>query len=260
MIVMLFVNILISVGAVLAQESFIEEGETIIIGFDDTFAPFGFKDEEGNIVGFDIDLAEEVLSRMNVSYEFQPIDWTTKETELNTGNIDAIWNGYSVTDEREKVVDFSLPYIENRQIILVKADSEIQNKGDLAGKTIATQADSASLEGILKDKEFVASLDGEAPITYSTFVEVFADLDNGRVDAIVVDETLATYYLTINKQADDYRILEDNFGEENYAVGFRKSDTAFLELFNATLQEVMDDGTFDEIKEKWFVNLEDETE
>lgn len=240
----------------LAQE--INKDDGVVIGFDDTFAPFGFKNNDGDYVGFDIELAEEILGRLEVEYTFQPIDWSMKETELNTNNIDMIWNGYSVTPQREEVVLFSDPYIQNRQVIIVKADSEIQSKADFAGKMMATQEQSASLEAIMNDSEFAAALDGGQPVTYPTFVEVFSDLDNGRVEGIVVDELLATYFLEQNGSADEYRILEDNFGEEDYAVGFRKTDEAFVAEFNETLAEIIEDGTFDEIKSNWFSEIESE--
>lgn len=254
--------------AVLAQSSETVDKEAgVVLGFDDTFAPFGFKNEAGEYVGFDIDLATEAFKRMDIDVTFQPIDWSMKETELNTGNIDMIWNGYSITAEREEVVLFSDAYIENRQVIIVKADSDVYTKTDLAGRFLATQEQSASLEAILADEAFVQSIDGAAPVTYATFVEVFSDLNNGRVDAIVVDETMAGYYLEQTGDADNYRILEDNFGEEEYGVGFRKSDAEFVEEFNKVLAEMIEDGTFAEIKSKWFsdidaedVNEETETE
>ncbi|MGO4927210.1 amino acid ABC transporter substrate-binding protein [Fundicoccus sp. Sow4_F4] len=256
---------LLVVFSIAPSTAFAQSGKTIdreagvVIGFDDTFAPFGFKNEAGDHVGFDLDLAAEILGRMEVDYSFQPIDWSMKETELNTGNIDMIWNGYSITPEREEVVLFSEPYIENRQIIIVPVDSDVKSKADLAGKVLATQEQSASLEAILADEEFVATL-GSDPVTYATFVEVFSDLNNGRVDAIVVDETLASYFLEQNDSAADYRTLEDNFGEEEYGVGFRKSDDAFVEEFNATLAEIIEDGKFDEIKANWFTAIEAEQE
>lgn len=237
----------------------INQEDGVVIGFDDTFAPFGFKNEAGEHVGFDLDLATEILGQMNVEYTFQPIDWSMKETELNTGNIDMIWNGYSITPERQDVVLFSDPYIENRQIIIVPTDSDIESKADLVGKVLATQEQSASLEAILSDEEFVATLDSE-PVTYATFVEVFSDLNNKRVDAIVVDETLASYFLEQNDSASDYRTLEENFGEEEYGVGFRKSDDAFVEEFNTSLAKIIEDGKFDEIKAKWFTAIEAEEE
>ncbi|MDO4431933.1 MAG: amino acid ABC transporter substrate-binding protein [Aerococcaceae bacterium] len=254
MMAVLCLGMYVSIAAQAAKT--IEPNQEIIIGLDDTFAPFGFKNDQNELVGFDIDLAKEIFGRMGVAYKFQAIDWSTKETELNSGNIDAIWNGYTVTTQREKVVAFSAPYINNRQIILVKKDSSYMKKADLEGKVVATQAESASLDAIEADADFVAMIDGGAPITYATFVEVFSDLDNGRADAIVVDETLATYYLSQRNDANTYRILEENFGEEQYGVGFRKSDQAFVEKFNATLKEVQADGTFDKIKAKWFKSVE----
>lgn len=239
-----------------AQE--INKDEGVVIGFDDTFAPFGFKNEAGENVGFDIDLADEILGRLDIEYSFQPIDWSMKETELNTGNIDMIWNGYSVTPQREEVVLFSDPYIQNRQVIIVKVDSDIQSKEDFAGRLIATQEQSASLEAIMNEADFAEALDGGQPVTYPTFVEVFSDLDNGRVEGIVVDELLATYFLEQNGTADQYRILEENFGEEDYAVGFRKSDEAFVEEFNAVLAEIIEDDTFTEIKSQWFSDVDSE--
>lgn len=256
----LLVVLSIAPSTALAQsEKTIDREASVVVGFDDTFAPFGFKNEAGEHVGFDLDLAQEIFGRMGVDYKFQPIDWSMKETELNTGNIDMIWNGYSVTPERQEVVLFSDAYIENRQVIIVLADSDVSTKADLAGKILATQEQSASLEAILADEEFVATLDSE-PVTYATFVEVFSDLNNGRVDAIVVDETLASYFLEQNDSADDYKILEDNFGEEEYAVGFRKSDDEFVEEFNEKLAEIIEDGKFIEIKGNWFKTIEADQE
>lgn len=236
----------------------IDKEAGVVIGLDDTFAPFGFKNEEGEYVGFDLDLAAEIFDRMEIDYTVQPIDWSMKETELNTGNIDMIWNGYSITPEREEIVQFSDPYIENRQVIIVKADGDVYTKADLAGRFVATQEQSASLAAVLADKEFAESIDGGTPITYATFVEVFSDLNNERVDAIVVDETMASYYLEQTGDTDNYRILDENFGEEFYGVGFRKSDTEFVEEFNQVLAEVIEDGTFAEIKSNWFTELEAE--
>lgn len=255
----LTVTVVLGLVAMPATSAFAQEistDEALTIGFDNTFAPFGFTTAEGENVGFDLDLAEEVFGRMEVEYEFQPIDWAMKETELNSGQIDAIWNGYSVTPERQEVVLFSSPYVQNRQVIIVKAESEVETKADLAGKIIATQEQSASLEAIMKEEEFASSIDGGMPVTYPTFVEVFADLDNGRVDAIVVDELLALYFLDQRGDADQYRILEDNFGTEDYAVGFRQADEAFVNEFNEVLAEVIADGTFDEIQAEWFAGIE----
>lgn len=239
----------------IAKEKVLNTKDTLIIGFDDTFAPFGFKNEHGDYDGFDIDLAEAVFKKMEIQYKFQPIDWSTKETELNAGNIDMIWNGYSVTDEREAIVQFSEAYMANRQVILVPKESDVQSKSDLADKIVVTQSESTAEAAILKDKEFLSIISGGEPITYATFLDVFEDLKYKRADAIVVDETIVAYMLEQNGEADRYRILEEDFGSENYAVGFRKSDAKFVTAFNQALKAVIEDGEYDAIKAKWFADL-----
>ena len=114
--------------------------DTLIVGMDDAFAPMGFKDESGEITGFDVDLAKELGKRLNKEIVFQPIDWTMKESELNSGNIDLIWNGYTITDERKNKVDFSVPYLKNKQVIVTLSDSNINSKSDLANKKVGAQS------------------------------------------------------------------------------------------------------------------------
>jgi len=152
----------------------------LIMGLDDTFAPMGFRDEKGELVGFDIDLANEVAKRLEVSIEFQPIDWSMKETELNAGNIDFIWNGYSVTDERKEKVAFSQSYLENSQIIVALASSDIETKADLSGKNVAVQAESSALDAINTEPAFVAALN--ELVEFSTNNEAFMDVEAGRSD------------------------------------------------------------------------------
>lgn len=252
------------VGLLILVNGVAVSAEEFIVGFDDAFAPFGFRAElfddvesDDEFTGLDIELAKEVFTRMGVDYRFQPIDWAMKETELETGQIDAIWNGYSVTPEREEKLALSIPYMKNRQAIIVKKDSDIQTKEDLAGKVIATQAESSSYEALMKDDTLINEIDGGAPVTYSTFVEVFSDLDTGRADAIVIDDTMGLYYLSQTGKSEEYRLLDDDFGVEDFAVGFRKDDQEFVDEFNETLQEVLNDGTFDKIYEKWFGATED---
>ncbi len=227
------------------------ESKTVIMGLDDTFAPMGFRDENGELVGFDIDLAREVFGRNGYEVQFQPIDWSMKETELNSGNIDLIWNGYSITEERKEKVAFTDPYLENRQIIITLADSDISSKSDLAGKKVAVQNGSSTLDAIYKEPEIVESFDGGEPVLFDTNHEAFMDLEAGRVDAVVSDEVLARYYIQ-QKNPEDYRILDEDFGSEEYGIGLRKEDKELLEMINSTLNEMREDGSFDEIYEKWF--------
>ena len=133
--------------------------ETLIVGIDDAFAPMGFRDDSGKIVGFDVDLAREVIERLGKEVEFQPIDWSMKETELNSGNIDAIWNGYSLTEERKAKVTYTDAYMKNSQLIVTLKNSTIKSKEDLNDKVVGTQQGSAGLEALEKDSEILNSLD-----------------------------------------------------------------------------------------------------
>ncbi len=226
-----------------------DEVKTYIIGFDNTFAPMGFE-KDGENIGFDIDLSKKMEEKLNVKFEFQPIDWTLKETELESKNIDMIWNGYSITDERKKSVQFSEPYMKNRVLILVNKDSGIKSKADLKGKSVCTQEQSSSLDALNKD-EIVKDL--SEVITYSSFNEVFSDLKNERCDAIVIDETMGLYYISDNGDSDLIEVLEDDLGSEEYGVGFRKDeDPAFVEKFNKALTELKEEGEVEKIYNKWF--------
>jgi len=229
----------------------IEEKGYVVMGMDDTFAPMGFRDEKGELVGFDVDLAKEVFQRAGFEVKFQPIDWSMKETELNSGNIDVIWNGYSINDERKEKVAFTQAYLKNKQIIMTLADSDINSKADLEGKKVAVQNGSSTLEAINKEPEIVATFEGGEPVLFDTNHEAIMDLEAGRANAVVSDEVLARYYIK-QKNPEDYKILEEDFGEEEYGIGLRKGDKKLLELMNKTLDEMREDGSYDEIYKKWF--------
>lgn len=225
--------------------------DTLIIGLDDAFAPMGFRDENGEIVGFDVDLAKELGERLDKEITFQPIDWTMKEAELNSGNIDFIWNGYTITEERKEKVDFSTPYLKNSQVIVTLADSDIKTKSDLSGKKVGAQNESSAVTAMEKEAELYASFDGGKAITFEDNNQALMDLEAGRVDAIVADEILVRYYIKL-KGEEKFNVLDENFGEEEYGVGMRKGDTKMVEAFNNALKEMKDDGTMKEISEKWF--------
>lgn len=225
--------------------------QQVIVGLDNTFVPMGFSDENGELVGFDVDLAKEVFKRLNINVKFQPIDWAMKETELNSGNIDAIWNGYSLSDERKKVVAYTKPYLANKQVIVTMKDSNIKTKKDLKGKKLGIQQGSSALEAIEKQADFVNKLDNKAPILYDTYDNAIRDLEVGRTDAIVSDENLVRYY--ISKKGDQkYNILQDNFGEESYVVAFKKDNAKLKDKVDMKLNDVKNDGSFDKIYSKWF--------
>lgn len=230
----------------------LDKSKTYVLGMDDTFAPMGFRDEKGELVGFDVELAQAAAKEMGIKVECQPIDWTVKETELDSGNVDFLWNGYSITPEREKKVLFSDPYMDNRQIIITLKDSPVNSKADLANKRITVQGESSALEAVTKDEAFVKSL-AEPPVEYATNTECFKDIEAKRCDAIVVDEVLARYYMKQNGE-ENYKVLNDNFGEEKFAVGMRKDDVALQEALNKALAKLKEDGTYDEIYKKYFAD------
>ncbi|WP_459480550.1 amino acid ABC transporter substrate-binding protein [Clostridium saccharoperbutylacetonicum] len=225
--------------------------DEIVVGLDDTFVPMGFKNESGDIVGFDVDLANAVGKKLNKKIKFQPIDWSMKETELDNGNIDLIWNGYSITDERKQKVEFSKPYLNNTQVIVTLADSNIKTKSDLKGKKVGAQNGSTAVDAVEKEADLMKSFNGGKLVTFEDNNAALMDLEAKRLDAIVVDEILARYYMKARGQ-EKYKILTENFGSEQYGVGIKKGDTKFVDAFNKALNEVIADGTAGEISKKWF--------
>jgi len=227
----------------------IKEKGYFIIGLDDAFPPMGFRDEKNNIVGFDIDLAKEAAKRLGVEVKFQPIVWETKVEELNGGNIDVIWNGLSITEERKKQMLFTSPYIQDRQIIVVTPESTINGKADLAGKKIGIQAQSSAVDAVKADKATYEVIKNNL-LEFESNDLALRDLKGGGLQAVVVDEVVGRYYIA--KHPGEYRILEDNFGMEDFAVGLRKTDKAFLAELNRVLDAMKADGTAGKISQRWF--------
>ena len=221
---------------------------TFVLGLDDSFPPMGFRDENNEIVGFDIDTAREVASRMGVELVTQPIDWNSKEQELATGNIDCIWNGFTVTPEREKVMIFSEPYLRNAQVVVVRADSPYNTLADLAGKSIGVQAGSSAQEAIDDTEGFKESL--KEVVEFKENLTALMDLEIGGVDGVVMDLVVANY--SIQTSGKDFRVLDETLTEEEYAIGFRKNDVALRDKVNSELEAMAADGTLAEISADWF--------
>ncbi len=220
----------------------------MIVGLDDSFPPMGFRDEKGEIVGFDIDMAKRAAELMGIEAKFQPVVWAGIIMELNNKNIDLVWNGMTITAERQEAINFSKPYLANRQIIVVQKDSAINTKADLAGKKIALQAGSSAVGAVTSDEATFKSLEGMVEFPNNT--EALLDLAAGRVSAVVVDEIVGRYYIA--KKPDLYRVLQDNFGDEEFGIGIRKSDDAFRAELQKAIDTMIADGTAKEISEKWF--------
>ena len=222
------------------------------LGLDADFAPMGFTDDNGEIVGFDIDLAKAVGEKMGVDVEVKPIDWDSKDMELSSGKIDVIWNGFSITDERRQEVLFSNPYLSTKQSIIVKKGSDITKKADLAGKKIALQDGSTSEAALKADTATYESVGDDNISRFKENSQVLMEGDSGRADAAVIDEVFVRYYLQKENLLDKYTVLEEGFDEEDYGVGGRKGDYALMEAINKALDECKADGTTSEISQKWF--------
>ncbi|GMA07233.1 glutamine ABC transporter substrate-binding protein [Tetragenococcus halophilus subsp. flandriensis] len=225
----------------------------VVIGLDDTFVPMGFRDDEGNLTGFDIDLAKAVFALNDTTVAFQTIDWSMKETELNNGTIDLIWNGYSQTPEREEKVAFSEPYMSNSQLLVTSKDSGIDSVEEMDGKILGAQEGSSGYNSFTQNPEVLKDrVDSEEATLYDSFNEAFIDLENSRIDGLLIDRVYAEYYLKQNEQTDDFNLVETPYEDENFAVGIRKDDDELLEEINDGFNELQENGEFAEISEKWF--------
>ncbi|MEM1484000.1 amino acid ABC transporter substrate-binding protein [Oscillospiraceae bacterium PP1C4] len=223
--------------------------EKLIVGLDASFPPMGFTDQSNNIIGVDIDLAKAVSEKLGIEFEAKPIEWAAKEMELNSGKISCIWNGLTITPERQESMAVSRPYMSNTQVVVVMADSAIKSKADLAGKTVAAQSDSSGLAALQKDGIY-ASIKGGAAKEYADYVTAMGDLEVGRCDAIVMDSVVANYYITQN--AKPMAILEDTMAAEEYGIAAKKGNTALIEAIEGALSELAAEGKIAEISKKWF--------
>lgn len=235
-----------------AAETATGEGRTFTVGFDAEYPPYGYKDESGEYTGFDLELAQEVCDRNGWTLVKQPIDWDSKDMELNTGAIDCIWNGFTMTG-REDDYTFSVPYVDNSIVFVVMNDSDIKSKEDLAGKVVVTQADSSALTALTNEEDNDENLalaasfaDLQQVADYNT---AFMNLESGAVDAIAVDIGVAQYQLA--SRGDTFRKLDEPLSTEQYAIGFKKGNEELRDQVQDTLFEMYKDGTFDEIAAKY---------
>lgn len=226
----------------------IQDKGTLIVGCDDSFPPMGFIGDDGEITGFDIELAKLVGEKLGVEAVPQPIDWSAKEMELNSGNIDVIWNGYTIDKDRNDKVEFTKPYLNNQQVLVVAADSTYQKKDDLKGKVVGAQVESAGLKAVEADEEFSSSLK-DLP-TYDDYLYALLDLDAKRVDAVAVDKILIGY--TMQQQPGKYRLLDEGLVDEYYGIGCAKGSVALREAIDKALDELWEDGSIETLSTKWF--------
>lgn len=230
--------------------NYVKNKGVLVVGLDDTFAPMGFRDAATNeLIGFDIDLAKAVAEILEVEVEFKPIDWSAKELELSSKNIDCIWNGMSATPERQESMALSKKYLNNRIVIMALDPAvKVSSVEDLAGLNIGTQADSAALEVMQGHAAYDSFKD--KIVTYPTYDEVILDLQTGRLDVMVVDEVLGEYKNT--QMGSGMTVCDFNFGDDYYAIGCRKGETDLADKLNEAIKKLIDNGKAAELSEKWF--------
>ncbi|MGN0335389.1 MAG: transporter substrate-binding domain-containing protein [Lachnospiraceae bacterium] len=219
---------------------------TFTVGFDAEFPPYGYMNEEGEYVGFDLSLAEEVCKRNGWELVKQPINWDAKDMELSSGNIDCIWNGFTMND-REDDYTWTDAYVDNTQVFVVAEDSGIKTFDDLAGKTVLVQADSSALHALEEMEDLTATFGSFTQI--ADYNSAFMDLEMGAADAVAMDIAVAEYQ--IESRNGGYVILEDSISSEQYGIGFALGNEELRDQVQATLYEMADDGTFASIAEEW---------
>lgn len=224
------------------------EAKTFTVGFDASFPPYGYRDDNGEYVGFDLDLAAEVCARQGWTLVKKPIDWDSKDFELESGAVDCIWNGFTING-REELYTWSVPYVDNSQVVVVTADSGIKTFADLAGKVVGVQADSSALHAL--EGEDLADLAGtfKELMQFADYLTAFMGLESGAIEAIAMDVGVADYQIA--QRGDGFVKLSENLATEQYGVGFKLGNTELKDTVEATLLEMAADGTFAAIAETW---------
>lgn len=224
-----------------------ESGDKLTVGFDQDFPPMGFVGDDGEFTGFDLELAAEVCKRLDLEFVPQPIAWDSKDAVLNSGEIDCIWNGFTING-REDDYTWSDPYLNNKQVFVVKKDAGIKSEADLAGKVVDVQTDSSAQAALDDNKDLTATF-GNLQIVpdYNTG---FMDLESGAVDAVAMDIVVAGYQ--IESRDAQFEILDYEIAAEEYGIGFAKGNEVLRDQIQKVLEEMAADGTMAEISEKWF--------
>lgn len=225
-----------------------KSSSNFVLGLDDSFPPLGFRDENNQIVGYDIDLAHEVANRLGKTLVCQPIDWAAKEQELNTGKIDCIWSGFTMSEERVNAMAFTKPYLDNAQVAVVRKDSGFKTLADLKDLVIGVQAESSAVDAINDNQEFKNSV--KKIIEFKENITALNDLGIGQVDAVIMDSVVANY--SISQTGKDFVVLDEILAHEEYGIAFKKDNTELRDKVQNALNEMEADGTVAKISEKWF--------
>lgn len=228
-----------------------EEKTTFTVGFDAEYPPYGYMDENGEYTGFDLELAEAVCELEGWELVKTPINWDSKDMELDSGSIDCIWNGFTMTG-REDDYTWSQPYVDNSQVMVVNKNSGIEKLEDLAGKVVGVQADSAALKVLQDEEQQKALADTFAALQeYGDYNSAFVELQAGAVDAVAMDIGVANYQIKTRENGADFMIVEEHLNAEQYAVGFKKGNEELCATVSAALDTLVENGTFMELAEKY---------
>ena len=218
-----------------------------VVGFDAEFPPMGFVADDGTYTGFDLDLAAEVANRLGLEFVAQPIAWDSKDQELNSGNIDCIWNGFTISG-REDSYAWTEPYMANNQVVVVNADSAISSLSDLEGAVVAVQKDSSGLAALEENTDLLNSF--AELVQVDDYLNAMMELESGAVDAIVMDEIVARYQ--IQESGSNFVVLDESVASEEYGVGFALGNEALRDQVQEALEQMAEDGTLAEISTEWF--------
>ncbi|GBG94702.1 amino acid ABC transporter substrate-binding protein [Ligilactobacillus salitolerans] len=225
----------------------------VTIGVDDTFVPMGFRQKNGQLVGYDVDLAKAVFKLYGVKTNFQTIDWAMNATELKNGTIDLIWNGFTKTPERQAKVAFSRTYLRNDQVLVSLKKNHINSYADMTGKVLGAQTGSSGSNDINKYPKLLKNrIKDHDPVLYESFTNAFIDLNSGRIQGLLIDSSYADYYIAHQKNPGDFQTIRGAFPPEAFGVGMRKSDDRLRQKVNAGLKKLAADGTLERINQKWF--------
>ena len=224
---------------------------TSTVGFDAEYPPYGYMDDDGEYTGFDLELAQAVCDKEGWELVKKPINWDSKDMELNSGSIDCIWNGFTMNG-REDDYTFSVPYVDNSQVIVVAENSGIEQLGDLAGKTVGVQAASAALDLLQSEDEGGQKALADTFGSLNEFADyntAFTELQAGALDALAIDVGVAKYQL--NSRGEGFKILDETLNTEQYAIGFKKGNQELCDIVNKDLQELANEGKVAELAEKY---------
>ena len=219
-----------------------------VLGLDDSFPPLGYRNDDNEIVGYDIDLAKEVAKRLGVQFKAQPIDWDAKEMELETGKIDCIWNGFTITEDRKKALSMSFPYLDNEQVLVVRQNGAIKTLDDMRGRVVGYQSGSSAQEAIDDNPGFKNTL--ADIIAFKENITALNDLKVGGVDGVVMDSVVANY--SIAQTGEPFEIVKNSLANEEYGIGFRKKEPELRDEVERILKEMVADGTVASISKRWF--------